>query len=136
MTSEVIYIGELRTEAVHLRSQKQIITDAPTDNQGKGEAFSPTDLTATSLATCMATIMGILAKRKNWNIDGTKFSVTKGMTDNPRRISEIQIVVQVPHSNFSEEEKKMLENAAITCPVAKSLHPDIRQVIQFKYSEK
>ena len=136
MTSEVKYLGELRTEAVHLRSKQMIITDAPTDNQGKGEAFSPTDLASTSLASCMATIMGILAKRKNWNIDGTKFSVTKIMADNPRRISEIQIDIEVPHSNFSEEEKKMLENAAITCPVAKSLHPEIKQALRFTYLGK
>lgn len=136
MASEVIYLGELRTEAIHLRSQNKITTDAPPDNQGKGAAFSPTDLAATSLASCMATVMGIFASRKNWNIDGTKFSVDKIMAENPRRISEIHITIRFPHENFSNEEKKMLENTALTCPVAKSLHPDIKQIIQFNYSEK
>lgn len=133
MTSEVKYLGELRTDAVHLHSQQHIITDAPTDNQGKGEAFSPTDLTATSLASCMATTMGILAKRQNWNMDETKISVLKVMTSDPRRISEIHIDIEFPHNNFSEKEKQMLEQAAITCPVAKSLHPDIKQITKFTY---
>lgn len=133
MTSEVIYIGELRAEAIHLRSKESIITDAPIDNQGKGEAFSPTDLTATSLASCMVTTMGIIAKRNNWNIDGTKCSVLKIMASEPRKIAEIHIDIQFPLNNFSEKEKEILKNTALNCPVAKSLHPDINQMITFKF---
>jgi putative redox protein len=131
-TSKVKYLGELRTEAVHLQSGQVIITDAPKDNHGKGEAFSPTDLAATSLATCMLTVMGIASKKDNFtSIDGTATEVTKVMYSDPRRIGEIHIKITFPKNNFSEKEKKIYENAAYTCPVAKSLHPDIKQVIEF-----
>lgn len=132
MTSKVIYLGDLRTEAVHLQSQNVIITDAPKDNHGKGEAFSPTDLLATSLASCMMSIMGIVAKRDNMTpIDGTTAEVTKVMYADPRRVGEIHIKMQFPKNNFSDKEKKIYEHAAHTCPVAKSLHPDIKQEIEF-----
>lgn len=134
-TSEVTYLGELRTEAVHLQSGNKIMTDAPKDNHGKGEAFSPTDLTATSLASCMLSVMGILAKKEGiTQFDGAVAKVTKVMYAEPRRIGEIHISITMPPNNFSEKEKKMYENAAHTCPVAKSLHPDIKQVIEFIYS--
>ena len=100
-TSEVIYKGELRTTAVHLKSGQQIITDAPTDNNGKGEAFSPTDLLATSLGCCMLTVMGIIAKRHNINMDETKVEILKVMGDNPRRISEIHIDILFAGKNMS-----------------------------------
>jgi putative redox protein len=131
MTSKVIYTGDLRTKAIHLASQNEIITDAPTDNHGKGEAFSPTDLTATSLATCMITVMGIAANGRGWNIDGIQAEVTKIMAANPRRISEVHIRLTMPDGGYSEEQKELLEKTARTCPVAQSLHPNILQKIDF-----
>jgi putative redox protein len=133
MTSEIIYTGGLRTEAKHVQSGSKIITDAPTDNHGKGEVFSPTDLTATSLATCMLTTMGIAANTHNINMDGTKASVQKTMAANPRRISEIKVVIDFPKNNYSEKEKTILKNTALTCPVAVSLHPDIKQEVTFNF---
>lgn len=131
-TSTVTYLGDLRTEATHLRSGEKIITDPPVDNQGKGEAFSPTDLLATSLGNCMLTIMGIAARERNWNIEGTTCTITKIMAAEPRRVSEIHAEVSFPYS-FSDKEKTVLEHAAKTCPVFYSLHPDIRKIITFKY---
>jgi putative redox protein len=132
-TAHVTYIGNLRTEAVHLRSGNTIITDAPVDNQGKGEAFSPTDLLATSLGTCMVTIMGIAAREHNFNIDGTQIRITKIMAANPRRVAEIIVEFDFPKNNFSEKEKKFIEHAARTCPSSLSLHPDLIQTIRFNY---
>jgi uncharacterized OsmC-like protein len=131
MTSTITYLGDLRTECTHLRSGQVIITDAPIDNNGKGEAFSPTDLTATSLGTCMVTIMGIAAKNHDINIDGTKLEITKHMASDPRRISAIDVVVKLPSQEYSTKERKILEAAGRTCPVALSLHPDLIQNIQF-----
>lgn len=131
--SKVIYTGDLRTEATHLRSGIKIITDAPLDNQGKGEAFSPTDLMATSTATCMLTIMGIAARTHNINMDGTTVEVVKIMADNPRRISEIHTILQIPDNGLTDKQKTILENAATTCPVMLSLHPDIKKEIIFNY---
>ena len=132
MTSKVEYLGELRTEAVHLQSGKVIHTDAPKDNHGKGEAFSPTDLAATALASCMLSIMGIVAmKEAATPIAGAKAEVTKVMYPDPRRIGEIHIKITFPKHNYSDKEKKMYEHAAHTCPVAKSLHPDLKQVVEF-----
>lgn len=134
-TSQVSYIGELRTEAVHADSNTLLITDAPKDNNGKGEAFSPTDLTATSLASCMLTIMGITSRKDNMTpIDGTSAQVTKVMYADPRRIGEIHVHLTFPKRNYSEKEKKIYENTAYTCPVAKSLHPDILQKISFTWT--
>ena len=132
-TSEILYLGDLRTSAVHLRSGKTIITDAPLDNQGKGEAFSPTDLAATSLGTCMITIVGILAQHHNFSVDGTKLSVTKVMAERPRRISEIIIDLDFPKNGYSDEQKRMIEVAARNCPVALSLHPDLKQTLRFNF---
>lgn len=133
-TSEVIYQGDIRTEAVHLLSQKILVTDGPLDNFGKGEAFSPTDLLATSLACCMLSIMGIVSKRDGIEIEGTKASVTKIMEANPRRVGEIVVEIQFPPKLYTAKEKQLLENAALTCPVAKSLHPDLKQTVHFFYS--
>jgi putative redox protein len=127
------YIGDLRTEAVHIKSGVKIITDAPTDNQGKGESFSPSDLLAASLTSCILTIMGIVAGRNNINISGTDAKTTKIMANDPRRVIEVKVDIQFPENNFSDKEKKLLENAAFTCPVAKSLHSDIAQTITFNY---
>ena len=132
-TSEVVYKGEFRTECKHMKSGQQIITDAPTDNNGKGEAFSPTDLLATSLGTCMLTVMGIVAKRNNINMDGTKVEILKVMADNPRRVSEIYVDMHFPTNNYSQKEKDLLQNTALACPVAKSLHTDIKQKTRFHY---
>ncbi|MCC7301201.1 MAG: OsmC family protein [Bacteroidia bacterium] len=130
-TSKIVYTGGLRTKAIHLKSQQEIITDAPVDNNGKGEAFSPTDLMSTSLGCCMVTIMGILAERKGWNIEGTELEITKIMGTEPRRVTGIRVEISVPARSFSEKEKQMLENAAKTCPVAFSLHPELEQDISF-----
>lgn len=127
MTSIITYLGDLRTECTHLRSGQKIITDAPIDNNGKGEAFSPTDLTATSLGTCMVTIMGISAQNHSIHIEGTKLEITKHMASDPRRISQIDVRIILPNNDFSEKQIKILEAAARTCPVALSLHPDIQQ---------
>ncbi|MDP2388476.1 MAG: OsmC family protein [Bacteroidota bacterium] len=132
-TSKVIYKGNLRTEATHLESGTVIITDAPKDNQGNGESFSPTDLLATSLSCCMLSIMGIVAKRDGIDIEGTETEVTKVMYAEPRRVGEIHVKFVMPKKNYDEKQRKLLEHAAYTCPVAKSIHPDIKQVIEFIY---
>ena len=133
MTSKVTYQGNLRTAAVHLKSAAEIITDAPTDNNGKGAAFSPTDLVATALASCLITIMGIKANTMEVDITGISAEVIKVMDANPRRISEIKIAVTMPQGNYSEKDKKILEAAARACPVAQSLHPNTLQTINFNW---
>jgi putative redox protein len=133
-TSKVTYSGSLRTTAIHLQSSTEIISDAPIDNHGKGEAFSPTDLLATSLASCMFTIMGLTAKTHNLKIEGASAEVTKIMATEPRRISEIHINFNFPDKEtYSDKDKKMLENAALSCPVHHSLHPNIKKVIDFAW---
>ena len=132
-TSETVYKGDLRTTSIHLKSGQQIITDAPVDNNGKGEAFSPTDLLATSLGCCMLTVMGIVAKRHELKIDGTKVEILKVMAENPRRVAEIHIDMHFPKVDYSEKDRTLLENTALACPVAKSVHPDIKQKIRFHY---
>lgn len=133
MTIETIYTGELRTQATHLVSQNTIITDAPLDNNGKGEAFSPTDLLAASLGSCMLTIMGIAAKAHEFSIDGTKISITKIMAVNPRRVGEIIVDFTFPDNNYNDKEKMLIEKAAASCPVALSLHPDLKQTVHFNW---
>lgn len=130
--SHIKYLGELRTEAVHLRSDNKIITDAPPDNQGKGEAFSPTDILATSLGCCMVTIMGIAARTHGFDIDNTEMKIQKIMASNPRRVSEIIIDFQFP-KKYSEKEQKIIIHAAKTCPVSQSLHPELKQTINFNF---
>ncbi|PKD18378.1 osmotically inducible protein OsmC [Salegentibacter salinarum] len=132
MTSKVIYTGSLRTEAEHLKSGAKIITDAPTDNHGKGEAFSPTDSVATALASCMLTVMGIKAEDLKVSLKGTTAEVTKTMAANPRRISKVEITITFPET-YSEKLQKILEHSARTCPVLESLHPDMEKVITFNY---
>ncbi len=133
MTSEIVYIGGLRTEAVHLKSGIKIITDAPVDNHGKGEAFSPTDLVATALGNCMLTLMGIAANAHELNIDGTKLTINKIMGADPRRIIKIEVEIYMPHMVYKSKDRAILEHAAITCPVAKSLHPDLVQQVNFNW---
>lgn len=134
MTSTVVYSGELRTNCVHLQSGNEIITDAPEDNHGKGEAFSPTDLVATALASCMLTVMGIKANSMPLNIDGAKAEVTKIMHAEPRRIGEIIITIYMPERSYTDKEKIIMEHTAKTCPVLYSLHPDLIKTIQFVWS--
>jgi uncharacterized OsmC-like protein len=133
-TSKVTYLGNLRTSNEHLKSGDTYITDAPTDNQGKGEAFSPTDTVATGLANCMLTTMGIKAEGLGVVLDGSTASVTKTMASNPRRISKIEITMELP-KGVSEKNQKILEHTAKTCPVDYSLHPDIEKVVQFNWGE-
>ena len=131
-TSTSKYSGELRTHSVHTQSGETYITDAPTDNEGKGEAFSPTDIVATSLANCMMTIMGIVSKRKGLIIEGTEAKIDKFMGTDQRRITEIKIDFYFPVT-FSEDERKLLEKSALNCPVAKSLSSYLKQNIEFHY---
>lgn len=134
-TSKVIYLGELRTNATHLLSKNSIITDAPIDNHGIGEAFSPTDLTATSLASCMMTLMGIYANNHHMKIKYMEAEVSKIMSiDGPRRIVEIIVNLAIQlEGDYTNNQIKAIENAGRTCPVSKSLHPDIKQNLNFQY---
>jgi len=132
-TIRTVYKGDLRTEALHVRSGQMIITDAPVDNQGKGEAFSPTDLLSASLGSCMMTLMGIAARTHQINIEGTSMKITKIMASNPRKVSEVILEISMPGKNYSEKDKMILEKAAVTCPVALSLHPDIKQTVHFSF---
>lgn len=133
ITSKIKYLGKLRTEATHLKSGKTILTDAPTDNHGKGEAFSPTDLVATALASCMVSILGIVANTSNIKLGNIEADITKIMSANPRKIAEIIIDINFTNQNYTDKEKRVLENAAKTCPVALSLNPDIKQIISFNF---
>jgi uncharacterized OsmC-like protein len=132
-TAKVTYLGDLRTECVHLKSGSTFITDAPLDNNGKGEAFSPTDTVATGLANCMITMMGIKARDLNVVLDGSTAIVTKTMAANPRRISRIDVIMELP-AKTDAKSRKILENTARTCPVHYSLHPDIERHIAFNWS--
>lgn len=132
-TASIIYSGNLRTEATHLKSNNKIITDAPIDNNGKGEAFSPTDLVATALGSCMLTIIGIKAESSKMKLGEIKVSITKIMTSNPRKIDEIIVEFNFDKTPYSEKEKKIIENAAKTCPVALSLSSDVKQTLIFNF---
>lgn len=132
ITSKVTYLGNLRTESVHLKSNNSYLTDAPVDNNGKGEAFSPTDTVATGLASCMITVMGIKAEGMGLDMTGTTAHVTKTMASEPRRISKIEIVLELPFEADSKT-RKILERTGTTCPVYYSLHPEIEKVISFNW---
>lgn len=134
MTSKVTYLGDFHCEAEHLQSGTQILSDAPTDNQGKGEQFSPTDLCATSLAECAITTIAILGKDKNIQIDGATCEIQKIMLSNPRRIGEVVCYFEFPEE-YSEEEKEFIEFTAQNCPVAQSLHPDLKKTMKFKFGK-
>jgi len=127
------YLGNLRTEALHVQSGNELLTDAPIDNNGKGEYFSPTDLVATAFGSCMLTVIGIVAQRSSFSIDGTKLKITKVMAAEPRRISEIIVEFNFPPNNYSPKEKEIIKHTALTCPVAKSLHPDLKQTLIFNF---
>lgn len=133
MTANVVYLGGLRTEATHTRSGSIILTDAPVDNEGKGELFSPTDLMATSLASCMLTVMGIRARKGNIPFANVQCEVTKIMKSNPRRLGKIMVNVIVSEE-WNERQKAVMEQTGKDCPVALSLHPDVEQELNFVYS--
>ena len=131
-TASTIYLGDLRTQATHIRSGNQIITDAPPDNHGKGEAFSPTDLVSAALLSCMMTVVGIMANTHQIDVSGMTGEVLKVMGTDPRRITKIHIELRFPR-DYKEHDRVLIERTARTCPVAKSLHPDLIQDIQFIY---
>jgi putative redox protein len=131
--AKIRYTGGLRCEATHLRSGQTIITDAPLDNKGKGEAFSPSDLLCASLGTCMLTIAGIAAQTHGFDIDGTEITISKIMQSEPRKVGEIRVEVNFPAINYSEKEKAIIEKAIYTCPVALSLHEGLKQTVIFNY---
>ena len=134
MTSQIIYKGELRTGATHIQSGTVIETDAPTDNQGKGERFSPTDLIAVALGTCMITTMGIKARTMDIQLDGTRVEITKVMVSDPRRIGKIVAHLFFPAGlNLDDKTKEILERTARTCPVERTLHPDVELDLQFNW---
>ncbi|WP_282037576.1 OsmC family protein [Saccharicrinis aurantiacus] len=133
VTVKTKYLGELRTENQHLQSGEVIITDAPVDNRGKGEAFSPTDLLATALGDCIMTIMGIKAMDNNIDIKGTELNITKIMNDSPRRVKEIIVEVNFPKKAYADKDKLLIERVASSCPVALSLHPDVKQSFIFNW---
>ncbi|MEA1875203.1 MAG: OsmC family protein [Bacteroidota bacterium] len=134
ITTKIEYIGDLRTHNTHVRSGNTIITDAPVDNRGKGEAFSPTDLMSTSLVNCIMTIMGIKAKDEGFSIKGAKAEMTKIMSENPRRVAEIQINFNFSMLNLTDEQKRILKAIPAISPVALSLHPDVKQTIKINFN--
>lgn len=132
---DIVYQGKLRCQAVHGPSGTTLITDAPVDNHGRGESFSPTDLIATGLGTCMATVMGIVAKRDAIPFDDARVRVEKHMTAAPpRRIARLVVAFTMP-AGLSTEQRAKLEKAAHTCPVALSIHPDIAVELTFAYPD-
>ena len=134
MTSTVLYQGNLRTIATHLASGNEIITDAPIDNHGRGEAFSPTDLVATALGSCMLTVMGIKAKDLEVDLTGAVISITKIMGTDPRRIIEIKVVFELNEIIVSDKNRTILERTALTCPVIETLHPDLKKDVVFLWN--
>jgi len=132
MTSKVTYLGDLRTSSIHLQSGSEIISDAPVDNNGKGEAFSPTDTVANALASCMLTVMGIKAREMGVNMDGSTAEVTKSMQAAPRKISGIKVTFHMK-SDADEKSRTILERTALTCPVHQSLHPDMEKDVTFNW---
>ena len=131
-TIETIYLGDLRTEITHVQSGNKVITDAPTDNNGKGEYISPTDMVAAALGSCMMTLMAIAARRLEIELKGTRIEIQKVMAADPRRIAEIRLDFYFP-CEYSEKDRKILERAAETCPVGKSLHPDLKQLVNYHH---
>jgi putative redox protein len=132
MTSKVTYLGDLRTSSIHVQSGSEIVSDAPVDNNGKGEAFSPTDTVANALASCMLTVMGIKARDLGVSLTGSEAEVTKSMQAEPRRISGIKVTFHMK-SEADEKAKTILERTALTCPVHQSLHPDIVKDVTFNW---
>ncbi len=132
-TASVTYQGDLRTQAIHIRSGSSFSTDAPVDNQGKGEAFSPTDLLAVAALTCMITTMGIAARTHELDFGELSGEVTKVMASNPRRVSALEIELRMVGHQLSPKGKKIVEGAALYCPVTQSIHPEIQLTLSFLY---
>jgi putative redox protein len=132
-TARTKYLGDLRTEMLHVRSGKVVITDAPVDNKGKGEYFSPTDLVASALGSCIFTIMGIAAREHGFSIEGSSCKITKIMNDTPRKIGEIKIEFDLKGSVFTDKQKKILEYCVKTCPVALSLNESVIQNVTLEF---
>jgi uncharacterized OsmC-like protein len=132
MTSKITYLGDLRTSSIHLQSGTEILSDAPTDNRGRGEAFSPTDTVANALGSCMISIMGIKAMDMGLDMVGSTVEVTKVMQSEPRKISKIGIVINMS-LEADEKTRTIMERAAMTCPVFLSLHPDIEKDVVFNW---
>lgn len=130
---ELVYAGDLRCILTHLSSKTEIYTDAPIDNHGKGQAFSPSDLVACALVACMQTLMGIKAQEKGWKLEGTKVVISKVMDSNPRRIKIIKAEFTMPKIELSPEDRVLLEKVAMACPVAQSLHPELKKEIVFHW---
>lgn len=135
-TYKTTYLGNLRTEAVHERSGKKITTDAPVDNKGKGEYFSPTDLVSTALCSCIFTIMGIHAKENNFSIEGATANTRKIMRNDPRRIKEIQIEFDFTKIDLNEDQKEILRNLVKASPVPRSINPEIEQNVTLKFKDE
>jgi putative redox protein len=132
-TTSTIYLGDLRTEMTHIQSGTVVVTDAPIDNKGKGAAFSPTDLLASAFGSCMLTIMGISGREHGFSIDGTKATITKIMASNPRRVAEVHVTLDFPDIDYSDKHKAIIKKISETCPVALSLHQDLKQVVQLNF---
>lgn len=130
VTTKITYTGDLRTRAVHLQSSEELITDAPKDNNGLGQAFSPTDLVATGVGSCMLTVMGIKARDLGVKLEGSEVAITKIMASGPRRISALKIQVSLP-KNVEDKDRIILERTANTCPVIESIHPEITKEISY-----
>ena len=133
MTASIIYEGDLRCSATHLQSGTVIETDAPTDNRGKGEKFSPTDSLCVALGTCIITTMALKARDMNIELKDTKIEITKHMLKDPRRVGQIDVTLHFPNLGLNEEQRSTLETTGNNCPVAKSLHPDLNMNIQYKW---
>jgi putative redox protein len=132
-TAKTKYLGDLRTEIIHVRSGSVITTDAPVDNKGKGENFSPTDMVASALGSCIFTIMGIAAREHGFSIDGASCKITKIMTDSPRKISEIKIDFDFTGNSYTDKQKKILEYCVKTCPVALTLNESVFQNVSMLF---
>jgi putative redox protein len=132
-TASVTYLGDLRTEATHVRSGTRILTDAPVDNHGKGEAFSPTDLLGAALVTCIITTMDIAARGRGWRLGSVGGDVVKVMASAPRRVQRLEVEIVFTDCPLDAAQRATMEEIALNCPVAKSLHPDLEQVIRFQY---
>lgn len=135
MTIKTVYKGELRTQAMHMKSGEVVLTDAPPDNHGKGQAFSPTDLLCASLGSCMLTIAGIAARTHGFDMDNTQLEITKIMADQPRRVAEVILEFRFPHNNYSSKEKLIIERSIHNCPVSKSLHAELKQTVIIHFTE-
>ena len=134
MMATAVYEGELRCSVTHIKSKTTIETDAPTDNRGKGEKFSPTDLLCVSLASCMITTMGIKAADMGIDLTGAKAEITKHMLAEPRRVGKVEVALTLPGGNIGEKDRLILQRTGDNCPVAKSLHPDLEMILTYTWA--